>query len=333
MVKKNLVRNVTWTLTGILLMSVFVMAITTITDVKITTPNITSEDWNNVTITESQITDLQSYLTSEDGDISNIVEDGASALTFSGCDTGECTIGLNQDGTGDCDAGNVCSSGHTHSTLYSDIKWGYNQTVDTHTLYNDVWISTYNATYDSKVSSNASFTQALTDTLYAELGVSGDNASWNQALAVTLFSDIKWGYNQTVDTHTLYNDAWTSTYNATYDASVGNASFTQALTDTLYAGIGIAEDNSSWNQALAVTLFSDIKWGYNQTVDTHTLYNDVWTSTYNATYDAKVTFPGYSNIALYNETNVFEANQNMSSNNLTTVDCITFNSGGKICSA
>ena len=111
--------------------------------------------------------------------------------------------------------------------------------------------STYNATYDA---------------------ITGGNASWNESLANELYADIKWGYNQT------YSG---STYNATYDSLVsGNATFNQTLTDSLYADINLVGDNVTWSEARADTLYSDIKWGYNQT------YSG---STYNSTYDAKVT--------------------------------------------
>jgi len=39
-----------------------------------------------------------------------------------------------------------------------------------------------------------------------------------------------------------------------------------------------------------------------------------------------------TNIAFTNESNIFTKNQNISSNNITSVDCIHFASGGKICS-
>ncbi|GAH75990.1 unnamed protein product, partial [marine sediment metagenome] len=65
-----------------------------------------------------------------------------------------------------------------------------------------------------------------------------------------------------------------------------------------------------------------------------TLYNSSWTSTYNATYDAKVSFPGWdSNLAWINQTNVFTANQNLTGYNISTIDCVIFDSGGRICSS
>lgn len=64
-----------------------------------------------------------------------------------------------------------------------------------------------------------------------------------------------------------------------------------------------------------------------------TAYNSSWSSTYNATYDAKVSFPGWdSNLAWQNQTNIFTANQNLTGINITAINCVIFDSGGKICS-
>jgi len=60
--------------------------------------------------------------------------------------------------------------------------------------------------------------------------------------------------------------SWSSTYNATYAANIGNA---------------------SWNQSLANTLYSDIKWGYNMT----TPFTN-WLSTF--VYDYNMTIPANS---------------------------------------
>ena len=73
-----------------------------------------------------------------------------------------------------------------------------------------------------------------------------DNSTWSEARADTLYSDIKWGYNQT------YSG---STYNETYDALVsGNVTFNQTLTDGLYvpyegatANVNLGENTLSSN--------------------------------------------------------------------------------------
>jgi len=82
--------------------------------------------------------------------------------------------------------------------------------------------------------------------------------------------------------------------------------------------------NSSWSPQAEL----DPYWTGN-----FTLYNSSWSSTYNATYDAKISFPGWDeNIAWQNRTNNFTANQNLTAVNITAISCIIFDSGGTICS-
>lgn len=73
----------------------------------------------------------------------------------------------------------------------------------------------------------------------------------------------------------LYNDSDTIYFNETQ--------LNITIDDRATGGTG---DNASWNQSYATTLFANIKWGYNMTTATYDLYNAIWSSTYNATYDA-----------------------------------------------
>lgn len=88
---------------------------------------------------------------------------------------------------------------------------------------------------------------------------------------------------------------------------------------------------ATFNKTYADTLYSLISeplWTTN-----FSAYNSSWSSTYNATYDAKVSFPGWdSNLAWINASNTFTANQNLATKNITAIKCIIFDSGGKICS-
>jgi len=59
------------------------------------------------------------------------------------------------------------------------------------------WSSTYNATYDSKTSANLSWNQSFANTLYTQIGVTGDNSSWNESYANTKYAGAQWDYNQT----------------------------------------------------------------------------------------------------------------------------------------
>jgi len=70
----------------------------------------------------------------------------------------------------------------------STFQYDYNQTFEAnktiYETYNDGWVSTFNATYDTYAYNQSD-------------GVGTGNASWNQTHADTLYADIKWGYNQT----------------------------------------------------------------------------------------------------------------------------------------
>jgi len=71
-------------------------------------------------------------------------------------------------------------------------------------------------------------------------------------------------------------------------------------------------------------------------------WNDTY-ATFNKTYADTLYLTSYTetdplwsgnetNVAFKNEANVFTANQNLTGQNITAIDCIIFDSGGKICS-
>lgn len=204
--------------------------------------------------------------------------------------------------------------------------------------YNQTYTGgTYNVTY------NASIIWAYnqSDGSYNVTYEAGANSSWNEARANNLYAGIEWDYNQSDGSYnstyadyitlnstntSLYWDnmniinatqmednsgvlnilvTWLETFfdnlfggKTTDDLSQGaanyydNQSWNQSLADGLYASSGAG--NSSFNQTLTETLYANIKWGYNQS-----------DGSYNSTYDAKVTFPGYTNIAMTNITETF----------------------------
>ena len=184
---------------------------------------------------------------------------------------------------------------YLNRTSENDYLSTYNATY-TGCINNASYLSTYNATYDSNVG-NASFNQTLTDSLYA---------------------GIEWDYNQTTATYNLYNTIWSSTYNATYAGLINNASYLSTYNTTYHAynSTGliinwsdvISGDNASWNESYANTLYLN-----------RTSEND-YLSTYNSSYVEKTG-------------DTMTGNLNMNSKNITSTDCITFASGGKICSA
>ena len=56
----------------------------------------------------------------DSGDISTIQESGTTPLTFSGCSSGICSLGMETDGSGLCTSGAACTGGHTHHSLDAD---------------------------------------------------------------------------------------------------------------------------------------------------------------------------------------------------------------------
>ena len=105
------------------------------------------------------------------------------------------------------------------TTLYSDIKWGYNMSD-----------GSYNATYDAHIDGNASWNQTFADTLYAPNTTAGIQALIN---STGIYSTYNLSY-----VGSLNNGSYLSTYNATYFGSVNNASYLSTYNATYDANIG-----------------------------------------------------------------------------------------------
>lgn len=175
-------------------------------------------------------------------------------------------------------------------TLYADIS-----VVDTDT----------HVTADGNYLYNDSDTIYFNDTLLnatIDDRASADNSSWNESYGFTLF------LNRTSE------GLYTSTYNATYDSHTeDNTSWNESYADTLYAPLG--SGNSSWNESHAYTLF------LNKTSE------GLYTTTYNATYDAKVSYNTTWNQSLgdslyYNLTNprgFYDSDDNITSLNASKI--------------
>ena len=184
--------------------------------------------------------------------------------------------------------------------------------------------------------SSISYINNANDSLY------WDGHSFVIGAVSTIETDPIWTLNSSAVLGCINNASYLSTYNATYDSYATNVSinytkqtydtYDTRWTDTYNATYAANQANNSWNQSGANLLYAGIQWGYNMTTATYNLYNAVWSSTYNATYASKVSFPGWTNVAWVNQTNIFTQNQNMSRNNITDTDCIIFKTGGKICS-
>lgn len=210
---------------------------------------------------------------------------------------------------------------HTINTfnLYNstwDNSWlnifGYNHTLAIETLYGK-WFynmsdgsglgNSYNETYDLTTRAwNGNWTDYnkfwynMTGSVGSSYNATYATWAYNQSESPTI---TKWLYNMTI-----FNS---SIFNATYDKWAYNMTiFNNSIYNSTYA-------TWSYNQSLSPTI---TKWLYNMTI-----FNS---SIYNSTYDAKVSFPGYGNIAMINVSNNFAENQNFSKN-------ITIQTNQKFC--
>ena len=179
-----------------------------------------SDDWSNVTIQESQITNLQSYLTSEsdpaftawDKDYEDLINTPTIPTIWD--------ESFNNTGDNRWGGGTDTQKSADGIYLYNDTTIIYfNETKLNDTIENIA--DNYNET-DLINSVNSSLSSRID-------GISGGNSSFNQSLTDTLYAPVNYG------------DDWNKTY-----------------ADTLYASISVTGDNSSWNESYADTLYMDI---------------------------------------------------------------------------
>ncbi len=215
-------------------------------------------DWTNVSITESQISDLNhvgnNELTLDITNITGIDDNACGAGDFinnvsfnNGVLSIVCSTPV---GSGDNSSWNQGLA----STLYAPINYG------------DDWNKTY------------------ADTLYAAIG-SGGNESWNQSYANTLYANIQWDYNQTLPAIT-YAD---TTFLPITDLPLANrttpnwnnitgvpAGFADGIDD-------VGSGNESWNQSYANTLYEPI--GITESDISDLSHTVIWDSVFNTTFD------------------------------------------------
>ena len=225
---------------------------------------------------------------------------------------------------------------------WSADKSSYNTTSQLNTLYlnrssEGLYTTTYNSTYDAKVTDNSSWNEIHANTLYMPINATTGNVSWNQSYANTLYAPIsepiasslgnwsadKSGYYQntggTINGNVNINGNLTiigAYINATVTNQYLNGSFLPSLNSTFNLG----STNQYWNNLYANNMYNKTtidfmllsyapisepiasglgnwsadKSSYNTTIQLNTLYlnrssEGLYTTTYNSTYDAKVT--------------------------------------------
>ena len=112
--------------------------------------------------------------------------------------------------------------------------------------------SAINLTINDLAVANASWTQALADTLYADISVTGDNSSWNQSLADNLYATAGAGNES-------FNQTWTDTLyrEATWDNFTGIPTATPTNGDTTH--LSTADQIYDWVISLAYATASYVE--------------------------------------------------------------------------
>lgn len=198
----------------------------------------------------------------------------------------------------------------------SDPLWSAN-----YTLFNDSWSSTYNATYDALIGeplwsgNESSVARTGSDTCPAgqvvqNVTTTTSGVSTACVTPTAVETDPLWSgnmtavYNETLwsGNYSLFNDSWSSTYNATYDgligeplwsgnesavARIGDCGPGELVQNTTTTGVEctaptVNETDPLWSGNMTA-VYNETLWSGN-----YTLFNASWSSTYNATYDAKV---------------------------------------------
>lgn len=257
---------------------------------------IYSDDWTNVTITESQITDLQSYLTSE----SDPAWTGNQSSYYNKSEVDNnlslyiLTSSLPLENKTIIHCANITGSASDLCTITSSADGvGYNSsTINSSELENQG---------DDKLGIIDSFIDTLIDNRVTQAFI--------KALG---FYDTTEIYNKSeIDTNLSNYYLLSNPSNYWNDTSSG---FNKTYADTLYAPIGTT-DNASWNQSFANTLYAPntttgIQYLINAT-GVYSTYNDTYAglinnasylSTYNATYHTWAYNQTTATFNLYNST-------------------------------
>jgi hypothetical protein len=279
----------------------------------------------------------------------SVYYDGNTSWNQSLADTLYADISVTGDNTSWNES--LADTKYLQSYTETDPLWSAN-----YSLFNDSWSTTYNATYDSHVQDNTSWNETYADTLYASIGVTGDNTSWNETLADTLYYDIgnSRGFFEDIanftgtktDTQICTWDNVGGIINCTYTDLVGggagmwvdggnyiypntsfadnvvvfgyvsadnwtnltnqitqdNTSWNETYADTLYADISVTGDNTSWNESHADTLYADISvtgdnTSWNETY-ADTLYADISVTGDNTSWNETLADTLYADISV-----------------------------------
>lgn len=219
----------------------------------------------------------------------------------------------------------------TFNSTYDNYKTNVsiNYTLQTYNTYNDIWSSTYNATYASNTG-NASWNQSFANSLYAPNTTAGIQFLVNNSINKSAYWNDYGSANATqiINSNGILTilESWLSSF---WESMFRNY-FDQSLNKTDNAVFNRLNITSSYLcNSTACFSFSDLNatgtagtepaWNGNYTIFTGLINNASYLSTYNATY------------ARYS-TNVSNTNSNFTGN-ITLTGCINFAGAGSICGA
>jgi len=268
-------------------------------------------------------------------------------LTTTDCTAGNLVIGIQDNGTVLCavDAGNSSFNETYTNTLYRLDSWDnitgiphatpsdgdtthfsladeiYDWVIGlAYTSISDIVLSIGNWSADkgdysttaeannlyAPINYGDDWNKTYADTLYADISVTGDNSSWNETYADTKYPSLA----------TILGFGY---YNST-DFSIANY-YTSSQID------GFSYYNS--------TYFSISDYYSSSDIDSFSYYNatNPQTETDSLAYNGTLAYNSSLSNYVLKSGDTMSGNLNMSINNFTAVDCIIFNSGGKICSS
>jgi len=210
----------------------------------------------------SNFTGLQDTPSSYTGQSGNCVKvnAGETEIEFGSCATG----------------GNASWNESGANLLYAGIEWDYNQSTATYNTWNEVWLSTYNATYEASVG-NASWNQSGANLLYWPLSSGSYNATYD-AYTTSNYTNVSnyWDGLNTINTTQMEDNAGTLNLLESWFSTLFDVLFGGKSTDDLTQGSTNLYENASWNESAVTNFMKNNTVGWNLTFST--IYSLDWSN-------------------------------------------------------
>jgi len=220
------------------------------------------------------------------------------------------------------------------TTLYASIDYGYNETVYLETSYLQFW-------YNQTSAVNINFLQEILNAtgIYSTYNVTyetGSNSSWNESYATTLYALIDYNYNQTLGSIVFLNTASTnlqsniSDVNSSLDTKINELPLGGTINGTTLSIDNITNFNYNYNMShpsgTNFAVGGNLTLGETITFTLGEIIDNIVNGWITITGGLNVT----ENIEVVGNVTI-EGELNMTSSNITSVDCITFSNGASWC--